>query len=52
MPAVIKINVGRRQLALAGAILFCSVSLGAQPITVRDGAGQVVTLQAPARRIA
>ena len=52
MRAVIKITVGRGQLALAGAILLCSVSLHAQPITVRDGAGQLVTLQVPARRIA
>lgn len=38
-------------LAMAMALL-CGTSLRAQPISVQDGAGQTVTLKAPAHRIA
>ena len=41
-----------RCLAVSFLALSCALSLHAQAITVRDGAGQNVTLPAPARRIA
>ncbi len=41
-----------RRLACALSALIVASSLGAQPISVRDGAGLTVTVKAPARRVA
>jgi iron complex transport system substrate-binding protein len=41
-----------RFLTVGAATVTLAAALVAQPITVRDGAGQTVTLTAPARRVA